>query len=123
MSIFSLITIILGLGLFETVTSIDNAIINADVLATMRPKARRWFLVWGLLIAVFLVRGLLPWLIVWVTVPSLGPLGALTATFSNDPSVVAAIGKSAPTLLIGGGTFLLFLFLLHTVEYTTILKK
>jgi hypothetical protein len=99
-----------GLSLFETISSIDNAIINADVLATMQPKARRWFLVWGLLLAVFLVRGLLPWLIVWATVPDLGPVGALTATFSSDPNVIRAIEESAPILLIGGGTFLIFLF-------------
>jgi hypothetical protein len=102
---------IAGLGLFETISSIDNAIINADVLATMQPKWRRWFLVWGLLIAVFLVRGILPFLIVWVTVPELGPIGAITATFSSDPRVLAAIETSAPILLLGGGTFLVFLFL------------
>lgn len=96
--------------LFETISSIDNAIINAEVLTTMQPKARRWFLVWGLFIAVFLVRGLLPWLIVWATLPTLGPLGALTATFSSDPQVLEAIEQSAPILLIGGGTFLVFLF-------------
>jgi len=110
MDVFSLILIVIGLVLFETITSIDNAIINAQVLSTMQPWARRWFLIWGLLFAVFLVRGLLPWLIVWATVPSLGPLGTLTATFSGDASVVGAIEKSAPTLQIGGGTFLLFLF-------------
>jgi len=110
MDILSLIFIIVGLGLFETITSIDNAIINAEVLSTMQAKARRWFLVWGLFIAVFLVRGLLPWIIIWGTMPSLGPIGALTATFSGDASVIEAIEKAAPTLLIGGGTFLLFLF-------------
>ena len=110
MDIPSIILIVVGLGLFETITSIDNAIINAQVLSTMQPWARRWFLVWGLLFAVFLVRGLLPWVIVWATVPELGPIGALTATFSGDPSVAAAIEKSAPVLLIGGGTFLVFLF-------------
>jgi len=110
MDIFSLIFIVVGLCLFETITSIDNAIINAEVLSTMQEKARRWFLVWGLFIAVFLVRGLLPWIIIWSTMPSLGPIGALTATFSGDASVIEAIEKAAPTLLIGGGTFLLFLF-------------
>ncbi len=106
----SIILIVAGLCLFETISSIDNAIINAEVLSTMQPKARRWFLVWGLLIAVFLIRGLLPWLIVWAAVPSLGPVGALTATFSSDPRVIEAIETSAPILLIGGGTFLVFLF-------------
>ena len=105
-----IILTVAGLSVFEIVSSIDNAIINADVLATMGERARRWFLLWGLIIAVFVVRGLLPWLIVWMTTPSLGPLGALLATFSSDPAVVAAIEESAPVLLIFGGTFLVFLF-------------
>ena len=99
-----------GLSVFEIVSSIDNAIINADVLATMGEKARRWFLLWGLIFAVFVVRGLLPWVIVWATTPSLGPVGALLATFSSDPAVMAAVEESAPVLLIFGGTFLVFLF-------------
>jgi hypothetical protein len=110
MDILSVILIIAGLCLFETITSIDNAIINAEVLSTMSERTRRWFLVWGLIFAVFAVRGLLPWLIVWFSTPTLGPVGALTATFSSDPLVIAAIGQSAPVLLIGGGTFLIFLF-------------
>jgi len=40
---------VLGLALFEIVSIIDNAVINAEVLATMQPKARRWFLLWGFL--------------------------------------------------------------------------
>jgi len=100
---------IAGLIVFETVSSVDTAIINADVLATMSLRGRRWFLVWGLIIAVFVVRGLLPWLIVWMTTPSLGPVEALFATFSGDPAVLAAIEESAPILLIFGGMFLILL--------------
>jgi hypothetical protein len=111
MEILSIIITIAGLALFETICSIDNAIINAEVLSGMAQWARRWFLVYGLFIAVFLIRGVLPWLIVWMSNPALGPVGAFTATFSNDPEVVAAIEESAPILLMGGGTFLLFLFL------------
>ena len=110
MDILTIVLVIAGLALFETITSIDNAIINAEVLSTMSTRAKRWFLIWGLLFAVFAVRGLLPWLIVWLSTPSLGPVGALPATFSSDPLVVAAIGQSSPILLIGGGTFLIFLF-------------
>ncbi|MDD3136686.1 MAG: DUF475 domain-containing protein, partial [Methanoregula sp.] len=105
MDILSIVLVIAGLCLFETITSIDNAIINAEVLSTMSERARRWFLVWGLLLAVFVIRGLLPWLIVWVSSPALGPVGALTATFSSDPLVIEAIEQSAPILLIGGGVF------------------
>lgn len=110
MDIFPVVLIILGLSLFEIITSIDNAIINAEVLSTMGQKARRWFLTWGIFIAVFLMRGLLPLLIVFFTNPSIGIMGALTATFSNDPHVVEAIEKSSPLLLLGGGVFLIFLF-------------
>jgi len=110
MAIGSMILIVLGLCLFEIISSIDNAVINAEVLSTMSPKARRWFLFWGLLFAVVIVRGLLPWAIVWATNSSLGPIGALTATFSNNPHIKEAIETSAPVLLSGGGTFLIFLF-------------
>lgn len=107
----TMILIVLGLVAFEVISSIDNAVINAEVLSTMQPKARRWFLIWGLLIAVFLIRGILPWLIIWAVNPSLGPIEALTATFSNDPHVKESIEMAAPILLAGGGIFLVFLFL------------
>ncbi|MBI3034148.1 DUF475 domain-containing protein [Candidatus Woesearchaeota archaeon] len=110
MELFPLALTIAGLCLFEIISSIDNAIINAEVLSTMGQRARRWFLLWGLLFAVAVVRGLLPWLIVWASAPSLGPIGALTATFSNDPKIKEVIEMASPLLLVGGGTFLIFLF-------------
>lgn len=108
--IFTMILTVLGLCLFEIISSIDNAVINAEVLSTMSKKSRRWFLIYGFFFAVFVVRGLLPWAIIWATVPSLGPIGALTAAFSNDPSVHTAIDAASPILLLGGGVFLVFLF-------------
>jgi uncharacterized protein len=110
MEIGSMIITVLGLCLFEIISSIDNAVINAEVLGTMQEKGRRWFLLWGFLFAVILVRGLLPWIIIWATIPSLGPIGAFTATFSNDPSIHTAIDAASPILLMGGGVFLIFLF-------------
>lgn len=108
--IFAIILTILGLCLFEIISSIDNAVINAEVLSTMGKRARRWFLIYGFFFAVFVVRGLLPWAIIWATMPSLGPIGALTAAFSNDPSVHGAVEAASPILLLGGGIFLIFLF-------------
>jgi len=105
-----IILTILGLTLFEIITSIDNAVINAEVLSTMGKKARRFFLFWGILLAVFIVRGLLPLLIVFASNPSLGIIGALTATFSGDPKIHEAIEASSPILLVGGGIFMVFLF-------------
>jgi hypothetical protein len=110
MDIFSIILTIVGLMIFETISSIDNAVINAEVLSTMSLRARRWFLIYGLFFAVVVIRGMLPWAIVWATNPSLGAIGALTATFSNDPKIKEIIEESSPFLLVGGGIFLIFLF-------------
>src|SRR3989344_4504296 len=108
---FSALFTIVGLLLFEAVSSVDNAIINAEVLHTMGAKARRWFLTWGILIAVFLVRGLLPFAIIWAFNTSLTPFQVFSAAWSSDPLVHNSIEKSAPILLVAGGVFLLFLFL------------
>jgi hypothetical protein len=110
MSAVSIIITIFGLCLFEAVSSIDNAIINAGVLFGIGQRARRWFLSWGILFAVFVVRGVLPCIIVWSTVPQLGFWGAFTATFSGNAHAIAAVERSSPLLLIGGGVFLVLLF-------------
>lgn len=110
MEISAIILSVLGLCVFEIVSSLDNAVVNADVLSTMSAKWRKWFLVWGIFFGVFLVRGMLPWLIVWVANPSIGPWGALMASFSNDPRIAESLDRSSPILLVGGGLFLIFLF-------------
>ncbi len=110
MHLLPAIITILGLVVFEVISSIDNAVVNAEVLNTMSAQARRWFLVWGMLFAVFVIRGLLPWAIIWATNPSLGFVGSFFASFSSDPRVSESVEQSAPILLAGGGTFLIFLF-------------
>ncbi len=109
--IFSAFLVVIGLSLFEAVSSVDNAIINAEVLNTMGARARRWFLTWGMFIAVFLVRGLLPFIIIWAFNATLTPAQIMSAAWSSDPLVQESIEKSAPILLVAGGVFLLFLFL------------
>jgi len=111
MEILFVFLIVLGLAIFETVTSIDNAVVNADVLATMDKKYQRWFLIYGIIVAVFLIRGILPWLIVWISNPSLGPLNSLFFAFSENPQIKESVEKSAPLILMTGGIFLIFLFL------------
>ncbi len=110
MTFLSAVLAIVGLAIFESITSIDNAVINAETLAGMSPRGQKWFLTWGILIAVFGVRGVLPWLIVWTMTPGLTAWQALTASFAGDPAALHAIRQSAPILLIGGGTFFIFLF-------------
>jgi hypothetical protein len=110
MDIGLIVLTILGLSLFEIITSVDNAIINAEVLRGMTQKARRWFLLWGFLFAVFIVRGFLPLLIVWIANPQIGLVGVFFAAFSQDPKIAQAIEATSPLLLLSGGVFLVFLF-------------
>ena len=102
--------VIAGLVVFEIVNSIDNAIVNAHVLGTMSARARRWFLIWGILTAVIIVRGVLPFLVVWLTTPDISFWRALLATFGNDPIARQAIDTNAFMLLLGGGMFLMLLY-------------
>lgn len=110
MEIISMILVVVGLILFETISSIDNAVINAEVLSTMSQRARRWFLIYGLFFAVFVVRGMLPWLIVWANTPEIGPVQALIATLGENEEIKNKIEEASPFLLVGGGVFLIFLF-------------
>lgn len=50
-------------------------------------------------------------MIIWFSTPSLGPICALTATFSDDTTASATIAQSAQYLLLAGGIFMIFLFL------------
>lgn len=127
MNLSEIIIIVLGLTLFEIISSIDNAVINADVLLTMSKKAQRWFLVYGIFGAVFLVRGLLPLLIVYFSSPGIGLYDAFIATFKSTEETREIIETSKPILLAGGGIYLVFLFLhwlfLEPKQYAFFLEK
>jgi len=109
--ILNFVTVIIGLCLFEIISSVDNAVVNAHILKTMPEKYRKIFLFWGLLFAVFIVRGLLPLVIVWMANPSLNIVQVITATFSNSPEIKEYIEQSKPLLLLGGGIYLFLVFL------------
>lgn len=109
--IFNFLIVIFGLALFEIISSIDNAVINAHVLKTLPEKYRKIFLFWGLLFAVFLVRGLLPFIIVKIANPSLNIVQVFTAAFSQSKEVVHYVEQSKPLLLLAGGVYLFLVFL------------
>jgi len=109
--IFSSLVVIIGLCIFEIISSVDNAVVNAHVLKTMPEKYRKIFLFWGILFAVFVIRGLLPFIIVWIANPGLGVVEVITATFSNSPEIKQYLETSKPLLLVGGGIYLFFVFL------------
>lgn len=109
---FEMILVVIGLAAFEIISSVDNAVVNADVLGTMKDqRAKRFFLTWGIFFAIFVVRGILPFAIFYGTNPSLGIVGSFTAMFNGNQDVKGAIEATAPFLMIGGGMFLFLLFL------------
>ena len=110
MNIFAGLLTIIGLAVFEIITSIDNAIINANVLSTMSQKARKWFLLWGMIFAVFVIRGILPFLILFLADPTQSFSQILVSTFNGSENSARLIEHSSKILLTGGGIFLMFLF-------------
>ena len=105
------VIVILGLCVFEIISSVDNAVVNAHVLKSMPEKYRKIFMFWGILFAVFVVRGLLPFLIVWIANPALS-IGELWGfVFNGSPTITEYVERSKPFLLLGGGVYLFFVFL------------
>jgi uncharacterized protein len=102
--------IVAGLIVFEVVNSLDNAIVNASVLKTMSLLWRRRFLFIGILTSVFLVRFLLPLVIVWISVPNIS-VSEIFLAFAGQSEVAAkAIELQKPLILMFGGVFLLYLY-------------
>lgn len=109
--ILQILIVVFGLTLFEVITSVDNAIVNAHVLKTLPERFRKIFLFWGILFAVFIVRGVLPFLIVWIANPILSLSQVFTVAFSQEENVAGYLQQSKPLLLLGGGMYLFLVFL------------
>jgi len=109
--IIHLLIVVFGLALFEIISSIDNAIINAHVLKTVSAKYRKIFLFWGILFAVFLIRGGLPFIIIWFANPQLAAGQVISFAFSNEQIIQESMAHSTPLLLLGGGIYLVLVFL------------
>ena len=111
MDIVQIIIVIFGLALFEIISSVDNAIINAHVLKTLPEKFRKFFLTFGLIFAVVVVRGVLPFIIVWLANPALSFLQVISFVFHPTSDIQGAVEKSQGLLLLGGGVYLFLVFL------------
>lgn len=109
--ILQILIVVFGLTLFEVITSVDNAVVNAHVLKTLPERFRKIFLFWGILFAVFIVRGVLPFLIVWIANPILSLSQVFTVAFSQEENVAGYLQQSKPLLLLGGGMYLFLVFL------------
>lgn len=110
MSLVEDILIVAGLIVFEVVNSVDNAIVNASVLKTMSLIWRKRFLLIGIVTSVFLVRFILPLIIVWISVPGISGSDLFLAFTGQSAVAAEAIEAQKPLILMFGGVFLLFLY-------------
>lgn len=94
------------LAVLEISLSFDNAIVNANVLKTMRPEWQRRFLTWGILIAVFGMRIVFPLLIV-VIAANIGPWQALVLAAADPESYARILHDAHLPIAAFGGTFLM----------------
>lgn len=109
-SVATVMTLVVILGLLEVSLSFDNAVVNASVLKDMDERWQRYFLTWGILIAVFGMRLVFPILIVAVTA-GLGP-GSVIQMALHDPEEYSRnLHESHVQVAAFGGTFLLLIFL------------
>jgi hypothetical protein len=111
MDIVQIVVVIIGLCFFEIISSVDNAVINAHVLKTLPETFRKFFVTVGLLIAVVLVRGLLPFFIVWLANPAFSFSQVIGFVFHPTPEIASYVEKSQALLLLAGGVYLFFVFL------------
>ncbi len=125
-SVLILIGLWIGLGfaafvtalllvILEVTLSFDNAVVNARVLSGMSDKWRKRFLTWGMLIAVFGTRLVLPIIIVSASV-ALSPLAvAKLAAFA--PEEYAHLLEGARYAIYAfGGAFLLMVSLKYFLD-------
>lgn len=107
--------IVLVLAALETSLSFDNAVVNAKVLEHMDPVWRRRFLVWGMIIAVFVMRLVFPLLIVGV-VASLGPVEVLRLAIFEEHRYAEVLTSAHAQIAAFGGAFLMLVFLKFFVD-------
>ncbi|MDD5035346.1 MAG: DUF475 domain-containing protein [Methylococcaceae bacterium] len=98
------------LGIMEVSLSFDNAVVNATVLKHMNKIWQRRFLTWGMVIAVFGVRFLLPVLIVSVVTGQSFQSVTLMA-LQNPEEYARHVQASHVQISAFGGVYLLLVFL------------
>ncbi|HYE23373.1 MAG TPA: DUF475 domain-containing protein [Candidatus Paceibacterota bacterium] len=98
------------LTILEVTLSFDNAVINAKILKQMDEKWQKRFLTWGILVAVFGTRLVLPILIVAASV-AMSPW-AIAKLAAFDPETYGHLLEGAHVAIAAfGGTFLLMVAL------------
>lgn len=98
------------LSILEVTLSFDNAVVNAGILKKMSPIWQKRFLTWGILVAVFGTRFLLPILIVSVAVFA-SPLYIAKLAFTDAEAYSHLLEGVHGSIAAFGGIFLLMVSL------------
>ena len=98
------------LAVLETTLSFDNAVVNAKVLQRMDARWQRRFLVWGIPIAVFGTRFVLPILIV-AAAAGLSPILVTKLAFLDAAQYGAYLEEAHVAIAAFGSAFLLLVSL------------
>jgi uncharacterized protein len=107
---FNAFLLVLILSILEVTLSFDNAVVNAKVLERMSPKWQRRFLTWGIAIAVFGTRFVLPILIVSVATWT-SPWFITNLAFTDPAQYGHLLEGVHGTITAFGGVFLLMVSL------------
>jgi uncharacterized protein len=97
------------LGILEVSLSFDNAVVNASVLKRMNERWQRYFLTWGILIAVFGMRLVFPVLIVSVAT-SLDFVSVAQMALKDPVTYSQHLNDAHVQISAFGGMFLLMVF-------------
>jgi uncharacterized protein len=102
--------LVLILSILEVTLSFDNAVVNAKVLDRMSPKWQQRFLTWGIAIAVFGTRFVLPILIVSLAVFA-SPWHITVLAFTDPEEYGHLLEGVKGSIAAFGGVFLLMVAL------------
>lgn len=109
------VVIVAILAVLETSLSFDNAVVNATVLKNMDEKWRKRFMVWGMFIAVGVMRLAFPLLIVGV-VAHMGPVAVFDMAIHNKELYAKTLTSAHHQIAAFGGAFLLMVFLKFFID-------
>lgn len=102
--------LVVVLSVLEVTLSFDNAVVNARVLERMNPLWQTRFLTWGILVAVFGTRFILPILIVSIAL-MLSPAHVLSLVLSHPDDYAHLLETVHGSIAAFGGVFLLMVSL------------
>lgn len=103
------------LVILEVTFSFDNAVINSKILERMSPLWQQLFLTVGIIFAVFIVRFVLPVIIVMISA-GLGFMDVITMALHDSVKYSETLHHAEPMINAFGGTFLMMIGLNYFLD-------